>query len=353
MRTTLRRLSPLLSFTASLLILVVGWNRIENKVRERPTIAEDSILTSDELANLPPGTLAAVLPQTPGSGPESLGYRILELSLRRSGRPFALGYGSGLTDQEASIQRLEAGPEVSRSNPNGLTVGMFGVGREIHDRLRPIPVPVAGGLLGLRAFWVNRNRADRFRSVVDRQDLDGTVAVQGIGWSDAQILVASGLRTYTTEPSLILDLLSQDRVDFYPKGISELEQDHRLIGRDYPMVELEENLLLAYPFALMYYVHPDNAALAEAIRTGLERAIADGSHRRLLQRHVFTPWLRRKLRLPQRRVISLPNRDDEALLAEVDPRHWLIPWRDFAAGGISRGEQLCATGALEELCDGR
>lgn len=340
----------LLSLTASALILVVGWQMINGKVREKPSIQEDSILTPDEIANLPTGTLVAVLPQGESSEPRSFVYRLLQLALSKSGEPHAIGYGNSITDQQASIQRIAASMQPSRQNPTGLNVGLFGVGKEIDRRLKPVPIPALGGLLGLRALWVNSNRVDRFRFVRQRADLGRAIAVQGIGWSDVEVLRAAGIRTYTTETVKILELINQDRVDFYPKGITELEEEAQLIEARYGSVALEKNLLLAYPFAMLFYLHPDNTRLHAAIQRGLERAVRDGSYLKLLNSDVVTPRLRNALRLRGRRVLSLPNPDAAALLKEVDPKYWLVPWKDISQGRLERGEDLCGFPVLQELC---
>lgn len=347
------RLRPLFSLAASLLILVVGWNRIETKLRERPAIHEDDIVTADEVAALPEGTLAVVLPRSLSSSPDAIGYRVLALSMGKSGRPYVLGFAEAITDQEESIQRIAASRVPSASNPGGLSVGMFGVGPEIHRRLRPVPIPVVGGLLGLRGLWVKSDRSGRFASMRSPQDLASTVAVQGVGWSDAAILRRAGIPTHTTEPLHLLELLRQERVDFFPKGLPELEQDGRLIRRNFPELGLQGDLLLAYPFALLFYVHPANAELARAIETGFRRALADGSYEELIRREVFTPWLRRSLRLENRRVISLPNPEDELLLRRLGNTNWLVPWQQIGAGRIRQGDQLCDFTLLAELCGSR
>ena len=107
----------LLSLAASVLILLVGWQRINGKVREKPSIQEDSILTPDEIANLPTGTLVAVLPQG-----ESSDDPLLRLSAAPAGpgekwrwpchRLWQL-----ITDQQASIQRIGASMEPSKPIP--------------------------------------------------------------------------------------------------------------------------------------------------------------------------------------------------------------------------------------------
>ena len=46
---------------------------------------------------------------------------------------------------------------------------------------------------------------------------------------------------------------------------------------------LDPNLLLACPLAGIFYVSSYNQPLADAIRAGFERAIADGSYQQLVE----------------------------------------------------------------------
>jgi hypothetical protein len=340
----------MLSLIVSLLILGVGWHEIRQKVLEKDFLRDESILTVDELQNLPSGTLRVVLPQVVGSSPDNLGFRILRLCLKKSGVPFVLGYGESISDQEASVQAIGASLAPSKRNPTGLTVGLFGVGKDLQQRLRVIPIPVVGGLLGVRASWTQERRLDRFRSVEELADLRASVAIQGNGWTDVPILERSGIRVYTSEPSQILEILQYGGVDFYPRGITELEDENNLIRQQYPSIALDPHLLLLYPFAVMFHVHPDNEPLWQAIHLGFQRAHADGSYARLLRDHLFTPWLRRSIHLRRRKVIVLSNPEAEGLMAAVDPRYWLIPWGRIQPASFSRGEQLCARGLLKELC---
>ena len=99
-----------------------------------------------------------------------------------------------------------------------------------------------------------------------------------------------------------------------------------------------------------FYVSPEDQPLAEAIREGFERAIADGSYQQLVEELIFTPWLRRTLLLRDRRVIVLDNPVAADVLAEVDSRHWIVPWHALLNGDIQSGEQLCAEPKLKALC---
>ena len=114
----------LLSLTASVLILVVGWQMIHGKVHTKTSIQHDSILTPDDAANLPANTLVAVLPQGESSDEHSFVYRLLQLTLIKNGEPSAIGYGNSITNQQASIQRTACSIQPSKQNPTGLKVGL-------------------------------------------------------------------------------------------------------------------------------------------------------------------------------------------------------------------------------------
>ena len=172
----------------------------------------------------------------------------------------------------------------------------------------------------------------------------------GLGWSDVEIFDASGLRTFTARSEDLFRLVDNRRVQLFPRGIDELEREATLVASTAAGTALDPNLLITYPFAGFFYVSPDNQSLADAIQLGFERAIADGSYQQLLEELILTPWLRRHLALADRRVIALPNPVAADVLADVDPRHWIVPWTDLLQGRIRTGAQFCTEQRLQVLC---
>ena len=67
----------------------------------------------------------------------------------------------------------------------------------------------------------------------------------------------------------------------------------------------------------------------------------------------MTPWLRKNLSLSSRKVLVLSNHEAQDVLADVDPRHWLIPWKDLLQGRIAKGAALCEIVELKQLCSSR
>ena len=340
----------LLTSAITIVIVLVGTLQIEPRLSERRLrIDERYILTSEEVAALPPETLAVVLDRSPGQDQTGFRYRLLQLVLERSGRPFALGLSEQIQSQDEAVAALQQGPASSR-NPFAISVGVYGAGLELNRRLREIPIPVTGGILGLRVGWSHRSQHERLASVGSVEDLRSVVLLQGLGWSDVEIFDASGLRTFTARSEDLFRLVDNRRVQLFPRGIDELEREATIVASTAAGTDLDPNLLITYPFAGFFYVSPDNQSLADAIQLGFERAIADGSYQQLLEELILTPWLRRHLALADRRVIALPNPVAADVLVDVDPRHWIVPWTDLLQGRIRTGAQFCTEQRLQVLC---
>ena len=139
-------------------------------------------------------------------------------------------------------------------------------------------------------------------------------------------------------------------MQLFPRGVAELEAEDAVVRSLYPQMLLDPHLLIVYPFAGFFYVAPEDTELAAAIQTGFERVIADGSYQRLVEEAIMTPWLRRQLKLRSRRILVLQNPGVADVLADVNPEHWIVPWRDLLGGRISKGAALCEIEGLRLLC---
>lgn len=341
----------LLTSGLTVVIAFVGVLLIQPRLSERRLNIDDQyILTATEVRSLPAGTLAVVLDRSPGEDHNDFKYRLLELVLKRSGRPFALGLSEVVVAQDEAVAALEQDVASSSRNPFALSVGVYGAGVDVNRRLLPVPIPVTGGILGLRSGWTHRSQIARLATIRTRQDLGDIVLLQGLGWSDVDIFDAAGLRTFTARSEDLFRLVDHQRVQLFPRGIAELEREAQLMASSTSDTALDPHLVLAYPFAGFFYVSPDNQPLADAIQTGFERAIADGSYQRLVEELIFTPWLRRTLVLKNRRVIVLANPVAADVLSAVDSRHWIVPWPELLNEEIETGEQLCAAQKLKALC---
>lgn len=343
----------LVTAVATVVTLLAGALLIQPRLSERRVeVDHQFILTPAEVRDLPEGTLPVVLDRSAGQTERDFNYRLLQLVMERSGHPYALGMSEVDVPQDEAIAALEqvAANGANGRNPMAISVGIYGAGQELNRRLLPVPIPVTGGILGLRAGWTHRDEVERLATVKSRDDLRDVVLLQGLGWSDVDIFDAAGLRTFTERSGDLFRLVENRRVQLFPRGIAELAGDAQRVRGATMATVLDPNLLIAYPFAGFFYVSRSNPALAEAIQTGFERAIADGSYQALVEELILTPRLRQQLRLEDRAVVVLPNPVAADVLAGVDVNHWIVPWQDLLRGSIQTGSDLCQAEGLRALC---
>ena len=89
--------SALATTLITLLVVLVGTLMIQPKLTQRRLNIDDrDVLTADEVADLPDGTLAVVLDRRPGQGPSNFRYRLLKLIMERSGQPYVLGLSAAV-----------------------------------------------------------------------------------------------------------------------------------------------------------------------------------------------------------------------------------------------------------------
>jgi ABC-type amino acid transport substrate-binding protein len=114
--------------------------------------------------------------------------------------------------------------------------------------------------------------------------------------------------------------LAGGRIDYFPRSVQEIWTE---LGTHVDSgFAVEPSIALHYPAAMYFFVNRNNAALANDIRQGLERALADGTFEALFQRH-FGPALKRAA-LDKRQVFELGN---PLLPAETPLANRRLWWR--------------------------
>ena len=271
-----------------LIIMALGVLLIQPRLSDRREVLHDrDVLTADEVAALPQGTLPVVLGSDDfGQDQDDFRYRLLKLVLERSGTPFSLGFSAGVQPQDEAIAALlRKDTKAGRRNPSAALgrclwrrAGVepsFAGGPHSHNGWNPWP---AGGL--------------------DQSDVSGGPpnvirSIQGPSthrhWckasAGAMLRFSIGLGCGPTPPDRrnLLRLVNDNRVQLFPRGVAELEAENSMVRSLYPQMVLDSHLLIIYPFAGFFYVAPENTALAGAIQIGFERVIADGSYQRLVE----------------------------------------------------------------------
>lgn len=240
---------------------------------------------------------------------------LLELALEKTPElgAWQLQQAAEPMPQSRALQLLSEGRELD------VVWSMTSVARERQNR--PIRIPLLKGLMGYRLLLIRAEDQHWFRNVQTLDQLRELRAGQGHDWPDTQILRANGLsvETSTDYDSLFL-MLQRGRFDYLPRALNEPWAE--IAARPSLELMVEEKLMLYYPTANYFFVHPDNSALAERLTLGLRRAISDGSFDALFHQHPVNAHAFGNAGIRQRRVIHLTN----PLLPEATPVNDATLW---------------------------
>jgi hypothetical protein len=177
---------------------------------------------------------------------------------------------------------------------------------EREQQLLAIPIPIDGGLLGLRVCVVRRNNLPKFKGIQSVEDFSkrGLRIGQGTHWPDTNILQVNGIKVVThSRYEILFRMLENNRFECFARGASEVLYDLRLV--DNPDYVIEPDLLLAYAMPSYFFVGNHNQELAHRIQLGLERAILDRSFADYLDRFYRRPI--KELNLGSRNMLVLDN----------------------------------------------
>lgn len=209
---------------------------------------------------------------------------------------------------ERSVEMVQGRALLELSNPNRSAIDIAAVATSVEreKELMAIPIPIDGGLLGFRVCVVLQDQLDRFAGVTSVDDMAkrGLRVGQGLHWPDSSILQVNGVEvvTHSRYETLFL-MLKNRRFECFARGVSEVLFDLAL--ENDPQLTIEPTLLLAYPMLSYFFVAPDDAETANRLQLGMDRAIADGSFSRFLDR--FYGSALDQLNLDQRQLILLDN----------------------------------------------
>lgn len=274
-----------------------------------------------------PATAVALTPllvrhQPPDSGDDlrdDYAIRLLELALSRTEDDFGpfnlLEIGLRMTQNRATR-------ELGRGRYIDVLWTMTSRARE--EKLVPIRIPLARGLLGVRVPVIRAGGANPLEDVSTVPGLRNLRAGQLQDWPDTMILRHNGVPVTTaTDYESLFAMLARGRFDYLPRGIQELSAEARLYERH--NLEPYRDLLLVYRAPNYFFVSPGDHALALRIRIGLERALADGSFTRLMEQHPATAPAIETLRQGQARIIRLDNPELPTATPLERDELWLSP----------------------------
>ncbi len=223
------------------------------------------------------------------------GLALLELALAKSGGLYRVELSPTRMQQNRALVELQSG-----SGRIDIVGTMTSAEREA--ALLPVRIPMSRGLIGWRIGLVRADHKDLLRDVRTVEDLKRFSTAQGHDWPDLQILRHSGLKVHPVAVySGLFGMLNAGRIDWAPRSANEIWAE----AAHHPELAIDSHIVLHYPTADYYFVNRNNPALAEAVRSGLEAALADGSFEQLFYLHYGR--LLRNARFERRLIIQLPN----------------------------------------------
>jgi len=234
-------------------------------------------------------------PEFEGDRRYDYALQLLQLALSKSGADYRIQTAEFPMNQERQVLEIEAGRTID--------VGPIPSSAEREARLLPIRIPLNKGLLGWRLGLIRKGDQGLIAGINTLDDLKRVRLAQGQEWPDTQILQANGVNVITAPKyEGLFKMLTGKRFDYFPRSVMEI-WDEQAINAE--TLEVEPHLALHYFYDAYFMVNRKNTKLAQVIREGLEKAIADGSFDKVFQQY-FGERLR-KARLETRTVIELRN----------------------------------------------
>lgn len=220
----------------------------------------------------------------------------LQLALQKAGSPLRLEPSDYSMEQERALINLE--------HNRRLDVVWSVTSIEREERLLPVRIPLDKGLYGWRIALLPSSRAELLSDVRNLNDLRRFSAGQGHDWPDSETLRSNGISVnVSSNYGSLFRMLQVQRFDYFPRSVVEI-WDELAQPRSQQLV-VDKHVALHYPAAMYFFFSRQRPELAETVRQGLEKALADGSFERLFQQHLASSLQR--ARLDQRRVIKLHN----------------------------------------------
>ena len=178
-----------------------------------------------------------------------------------------------------------------------------GTSAEYEQRFRAVRIPVLRGLDGYRICVIDPRRQSAFSAVGSLDDLKQLTIGQDPGWSDVKILEAAGLKVVTAPYDALPDMVERDRFDCFLRGAHEAPNE---LAKN-PMLAVESEVLIVYPFTSFFFVNKTDTALAEALEAGLKKAYDDGRFMQHFNGHPAIRAIFDEGRIEQRRRFDIPN----------------------------------------------
>lgn len=222
--------------------------------------------------------------------------------------------GSGLT-QARIIREL--------SKPDGLIdLYWMGSSNALEQELRAVYFPIYRGLVGYRTFIVNNNQKGAFANIKSLAGLRQLVGMQGIGWSDTEVLQSAGLQQLTAPYENIFEMIHKGRAHYFSRSVLEVRSELATHAPEHLNIDMDASLLLVYPFAMYYFTGPQNTELAQLLEQAFAQAYADGSYLGFFYQHPKTAAALDILKANNRKLLEIDNPFFSPRSKAIEKQYW-------------------------------
>jgi hypothetical protein len=255
-------------------------------------------------------------PNLDGLGAQAIGFQVLELALKKSKTSMRANVANTPPVNGTRARLMLAAGEIQ--------VVDIGFSPDVESNLEPLYLPIDRGVLGWRIFVIHKDNQANFSRIQTLKDLQAKSAGQGNNWSDVAILEHAGIKVRTAAVIADAMLLTDSKsVDFFPLGANEAHSFLEKYGSRSKDLVVENELVLVYPFGRFFYLKKGDTELKNALQSGMETALADGSLQKLLESHAMFKDAFTRARLKDRRVIRIELPKTTEGFRNIDKKWWL------------------------------
>ncbi|MDC8829182.1 transporter substrate-binding domain-containing protein [Alteromonas gilva] len=179
-----------------------------------------------------------------------------------------------------------------------------------------VPVPIMQNLLGYRRLVVHKDNLQSFTGVNTLSDLKKFSVGLARDWLDVDVFRANNMLVDdTANVTTLFSMLELKRFDFFPSSILALEDDLNQASEPDLLFAVPE-LVIVYPFAVVFYVPAGRQNMADRLQFGLKRLQENGDIARLLQEYFAT-----ELNYLEGQHIRFITLENPMLPADLQPMH--------------------------------
>ena len=195
------------------------------------------------------------------------------------------------------------------------------------QKLLPIRFPIYRGFMGYRVMIIRQGDQARFNGINSLETMRSITIGAGMNWYDRKLVQQQNIPTVTGDDlGALYRMLPVGRFDAILRGVHEVKIDELRVKASGH--SLESNVVLAYPLPVNFYVRKSHHLLAERLRSGLEKGIADGSFQTFFYQHPLIKETLKRVQLEKRKFLYLCNPTLSRDSPLEKPKYWYKAWPD-------------------------